>query len=122
MNLYMIVLNGGKKLESIILKYLMIILCLLLAELGGFCVGFQIKNHINLMKQNRYKFFETVYGILRLNTCSGEVKLILPSKEDKIIFEGRRFSGTVKTYDIVNTGNLYLLVHTSSGYFSFLNI
>lgn len=68
MNLYMIVQNGGKKLESIILKYLMIILCFLLAELGGFYVGFQIKNHINLMKQNRYKFFETVNGIFRLNT------------------------------------------------------
>lgn len=63
----------------------MIILCLLLAELGGFYVGFQIKNHINLMKQNRYKFFETVNGIFRLNTWSGDVKLILPSKEDKMI-------------------------------------
>ncbi len=109
-------------MENEILKYCIIGLCFVIAEIGGIDIGFQIKKHRDLLNQKRYKYFEIPNGILKLNTCSGEVYFISINKEEKLIHEGKRFPDSVETYDIENTGNYYLLIHTGRGYFTFLNV
>lgn len=107
-------------MDNEIVKYCIIGLCFLFAEIGGIYMGIQLKSRNDLLNQKRYKFLEMPNGILKLNTCSGEVSLITSSKEN-IIHEGKRFPDSVETYDIKDTGRQLLLVHSGSGYFTFLN-
>ena len=73
-----------------------------------------------LLKQKDLSFYETVNGVLKLNTCSGEVILISNGKQVEELHKGKKQPDAVATYAIIKTDNHYLLTHTSTGYFTFL--
>lgn len=107
-------------MENEILRCLLICIVLLFVELGGIYLGLVFQKRQDALKTKRFKFYETVNGVLKLNTCSGEVILISNGKQVEELHKGKKQPDAVATYDIIKTDNHYLITHTNTGYFTFL--
>lgn len=102
-----------------------IVLCcaFFIVECFGILLGFFFKEHKDYERLNYYRFIKTKNGILRLRTDNGEVYLFSSPEESKLVHPGKKFSDVTGSFNIENLENdQYILVYSSKGYFSFLNL
>ena len=76
----------------------LITFCLFFCVICGMFLGFNLKSHRDLQKQNKFQFFKIDSGILRLDTSTGSVSLIKSNTEIKEILYGKKRTCLAKNH------------------------
>jgi len=96
-----------------------LVLVLLVCELAGIYFGVTWRTDFESRKRNKFKFLISEVDLLRLDTTTGRVVKITENNEE-IIHYGKKIASYINSFDLVQSGEHYIIYDTSTGYSRYL--
>lgn len=101
----------------------LITFCLFFCVICGMFLGFNLKSHRDLQKQNKFQFFKIDSGILRLDTSTGSVSFIKTNSDVKEILYGKKFADSIGTFSLIELSkDSYIVCSKWTGHITVVNL